>query len=110
MEALKNHKEKNIIEKYKNSILKDNDFKDLKLRLILKKEEINDIIKRIQQDAQFLELYNLTDYSLLLSIHSFSKEEYEKSKDNPRIFKSLDDKYMFCLSIIDFLCVKNFYF
>lgn len=101
------HKNEKFFEKYKKSTLKDNDFSDLKLSLLLKKEDVNKIITRIEQDTKFLQSYNLTDYSLLLSIHVFIKEDFEKIKDNPRIFRSVEGKYLYCFSIIDFLCVIN---
>ncbi len=103
------HKNEKYFEKYKNSTLKDNDFSDLKLSLMLKKEDANKIIAIIEQDTKFLQSYNLTDYSLLLSIHVFMKEDYEKAEDNPRIYRSTDGKYLYCLSIIDFLCVIKEY-
>jgi len=99
------HKNEKYFEKYQKSTLKDNDFVDLKLSLLLKKEEASKIVNRLEQDTKFLMSYSLTDYSLLLSIHAFTKEDYEKTKDNPRIFKSADGKYLYCFSIIDFLCV-----
>lgn len=89
--------------------MKDNDFTDLKLSLSLKREDANKIISRLEQDTKFLQSYNLTDYSLLLSMHVFLKEDYEKFKDNPRIFKSDDGKFLYCFSIIDFLSVKNIF-
>lgn len=99
-------KNKILLEKYKKSILKDNDFSDLKLSLFLNKEESGKILSRINHDAKFLQAYNVTDYSLLLSIHNFTKEEYETHKHNPRIFKSKDANFLYNLSIIDFLSVK----
>ena len=104
------HKNEKFFEKYKKSTLKDNDFSDLKLSLLLKKEDANKIVSRIEQDSKFLQSYNLTDYSLLLSIHVFMKEDYDKAKDNPRIFRSVDGKYLYCFSIIDFLSVISFLF
>lgn len=101
-----NNNEK-LVDKYKKSTLKDNDFTDLKLSLSLKKEDAKKILSRIEQDIKFLQSYNLTDYSLLLSMHVFLKEDYEKFKDNPRIFRSDDGKFLYCFSIIDFLSVKN---
>lgn len=93
-------------EKYKKSTLKDNDFTDLKLSLSLRKEDANKIITRMEQDTKFLQTYNLTDYSLLLSIHIFMKEDFERTRDNPRIFRSADGNYLYCFSIIDFLSVN----
>lgn len=103
------HKNEKFFEKYKKSTLKDNDFTDLNLSLSLRKEDANKIATRIEQDTKFLQSYNLTDYSLLLSIHVLVKEDFEKAKDNPRIFKSVDGKYLYCFSIIDFLSVKRLF-
>lgn len=94
-----------MIQKYKNEILKDNDLKDLNIKLNLTDEDMERIIKQIEDDTAFLNSYNITDYSLLLTINEFKLEDYEKFADNIRIFKSRDDKYLYSLSIIDFLSV-----
>jgi len=99
------NKNKKMILKYKNVILKDNDLKDLNITLNLTNEEMKKIIKQIENDTAFLNSYNITDYSLLLTINEYKLEDYEKFNDNIRIFKSKDDKYLYSLSIIDFLSV-----
>ncbi len=103
------NKNEKLLEKYKKSTLKDNDFTDLHLSLHLYNEDKLKIMAKIEHDSKFLQSYNLTDYSLLLSIHIYIEEEYEKYKDIPTIFKSSDGNFIYCFSIIDFLCVI-FYF
>ena len=98
-------KNKNMIKKYKKVILKDNDLKDLKIALNLTNEEMNKIIRQIKVDTAFLNSFNITDYSLLLTINEYRSEDYEKFKDNNRIYKSKDEKYLYNISIIDFLSV-----
>ena len=100
------NKNKKMIQKYKNVILKDNDLKDLDISLNLTTEESERIIQQIEDDTAFLNSFNITDYSLLLTINEYKSEDYEKFKDNIRVFKSRDNKYLYSLSIIDFLSVR----
>jgi hypothetical protein len=94
-----------IIEKYKKSILKDMDFKDFHLKFKLSKKDSNLLSTYVASDAELLKGYQLTDYSLLVTIHRYNKEYFEKCFKNPRIMKSSDNKYIYCFSIIDFLAV-----
>jgi len=97
-----------IEDNHKNLILKDNDFEHLKLNFLLSTKDAKNFILSIENDAQFLSNYNITDYSLLVTIHKFDKDAYLKSF-NCRVMKSYDDKYLYNFSIIDFLTV-NFNF
>ncbi len=100
-----NGKKNEIIEKYSKKILKDNDFKLLDLSFKLSKRDAQLLQQNISSDAEFLKGYNLTDYSLLLSIHKYTKEDSDKSFKNYRIMKSSDGEYLYNFSIIDFLTV-----
>ncbi len=93
-----------IVEHHKYLVLKDNDFEHLKLNFHLSAKDAKNLSLSIENDAQFLSNYNITDYSLLVSIHKFNKEDYIKFF-NCRIMKSYDDKYLYNYSIIDFLTV-----
>ncbi len=101
-------KRNDIIEKYNKKILKDNDFKLLDFSLKLSKRDAQLIRENICADSEFLKGYNLTDYSLLLSIHKFTKEDSDKSFKNYRVMKSYDGQYLYNFSIIDFLTVYIF--
>lgn len=102
-----NNGQKDIIsEKYKISVLKDIDFKVLDLTFNLSKKETLNLLNYSQSDADLLKQFSLTDYSLLVSIHKFKQEDYEREYKNQRIMKSSDDKYLYVFSIIDFLCVN----
>lgn len=110
-EMIANGKEQEVIEKYKKKVLKDNDFTDLKMQFKLSKKEANNFIQNISLDADFLKGYNLTDYSLFVTIHKYSEEEANKIFKNHRINKSIDQTVLYNFSIIDFLCVNLiFYF
>jgi hypothetical protein len=95
-----------IIEKYKKEVLKDMDFIDLGLTFKLSKKDSLTLQSFTKYDAEMLKEFNLTDYSLLVSIHKYTKEDFEKSYKNCRVMKSYDSKYLFNFSIIDFLCVN----
>ena len=102
---IENEKVNDVIVKHKDKILKDNDFTDLKLQFKLSKPDSEVFQQNICSDAEFLRGYNLMDYSLLLSIHAYTEEDEEKSKNNHRVLVSTDKKYIYNFSIIDFLTV-----
>ena len=56
----------------------------------------------------FLQNYQITDYSLLVFVHKYRKEDIIKYKNCLRIFPSKDKKYIFNFSIVDFLGTFNF--
>jgi hypothetical protein len=98
--------DKNIIElkkKYKNSVLKDIDLKILKMSFYLNYNEGKNLISIIDNDIEFLQKFFVTDYSLLIFIHKYRKEDLENNLDNICVMKSKDNKYIFEFSIIDFL-------
>ena len=105
-----NGKQQEVLEKYKKKVLKDNDFMDLKLQFKLSKKDANNLIQDISLDADFLKGYNLTDYSLFVTIHKYTEEEANKSLKNYRINKAVDNSVIYNFSIIDFLCVNFFNF
>lgn len=85
--------------------MKDNDFVKLGLKFKLSKKDASRLDKWVNHDAELLKGNNITDYSLLVTIHSFYKPDYEKNKNNPRVMKSYDNQYLYNFSIIDFFCV-----
>jgi hypothetical protein len=95
------------INKYKNRVLKDTDFKTLNMKLLLTKNDSCQLQALITEDSEFLKTHYLTDYSLLIAIHRYRDEDYERFKNNYRVFKSSDGKYFYCFSIIDYLGVRS---
>ncbi len=100
-----NGKKNDVIEKYKKKVLKDNDFKLLGFELKLSKKDAHLFQQNVSADAEFLKGGYLTDYSLLLAIHKYNKEDLDKSFKNYRVLRSSDGEYLYNLSIIDFLTV-----
>jgi hypothetical protein len=107
-EMIINGKQQEVIEKFKKKVLKDNDFTDLKMLFKLSKKEANNLIQNISLDADFLKGYNLTDYSLFVTIHKYSEDEANKIFKNYRINKATDQTVLYNFSLIDFLCVIIF--
>ena len=94
-----------VLEKYKKSILKDLDFDLLDFNFNFTKNNCDLIQNSLCEDSEFLKGGNLIDYSLLCSIHHFNEEDYNNVEENQkyRIVKTIDNKYLFNFSIIDFL-------
>ena len=103
---VKNNKIVDIIEKFKTKILKDNDFTTLGMKLNISREDAKMLQFEVCSDAEFLKGYNLTDYSILLTVHKYTEEAFNQNKSNYRIIKSIDGLYLYNISIIDFLVVK----
>jgi hypothetical protein len=99
-----------VEDRYKKTILKDNDFKALGYYLKLSKKDAMMMQSNVASDAEFLYGYNLTDYSILLTIHRYNDDDADKVISNYRIFKSTDGKWIYNLSIIDYFCVIYFLF
>jgi hypothetical protein len=102
-DMISNGKKNDVIEKYSKKILKDNDFKLLDFSFHLNRKDAQLLQQNISLDAEFLKGCYLTDYSLLVSLHRCTKEDYEKSFKNYRIMKSSCGRYLYNFSIIDFL-------
>ena len=62
----------------------------------------------IDSDSMFLQNYEVTDYSLLIFVHKYRKEDVINNKNCSRIIPSKDNKYIFNFSIVDFLGPFNF--
>lgn len=102
-----NNKVAEVIPNLKNRVLKDTDFKELGIKLLVMRKDYDFLLKNIQEDMMFLHKYNITDYSLLINLHYFNEEECSKVLHNYRVFKSFDNDYLYTFSIIDFITVKN---
>lgn len=105
-DRLSNMEKDNLISKYRNQILKDNDLRFLELPINLNQSDSKNLTQNVENDSYFLEKNNITDYSLLIAIHKFKPDDYRKNLNNLGVMKSNDDKYLFSFSIIDFLTVK----
>jgi hypothetical protein len=97
-----------LFKKYKNIVLKDIDLKILKLKFNLNSYDSKNLIKSINNDSDFLEKYQITDYSLLVFVHKYRQGDVSISLGNSGVNKSQDKKYLFEFSIIDFLGTFNF--
>ena len=92
-----------LMSKYKNKVLKDIDLGIIGMEFILDFENWQKIMTIIDSDSSFLENFEVTDYSLVIFIHKYRKEDIIKNKGCPRIMPSKDNKYIFNFSIVDFL-------
>ena len=97
-----------LLNKYKNKVLKDIDLGIIDMKFVLNFNEWQQITSVIDSDSMFLQNYEVTDYSLLIFVHKYRKEDEIKHKDCSRIFSSKDKKYIFNFSIIDYLGPFNF--
>ena len=98
-----NGKVADVISAVKNRVLKDTDFKELGIRLLISRKDYEFLIKHITDDMFLLSKKNISDYSLLINIHKYTNEEYSRNSNNYRVFKSTDNCYIYCFSIIDFI-------
>lgn len=96
-----------LMEKYKNSVLKDKDLSILQIKFNLSSFDGRNLLTCIEKDSEFLQEYNITDYSLLVFVHKYQKEVMFNNLGNLRIMRSVDCKYIFNFSIIDFLGTFN---
>ena len=94
-----------VLEHYKNKILKDLDFDILDFSFNFSKKDCDLIQNSLCEDSEFLKGNNLIDYSLLCSIHHFNQEDYDNVDEEQkyRIIISKNKKYLYNFSIIDFL-------
>ena len=97
-----------IIEKYKNKVLKDIDLGIIGMKFILNFENWQKIMNIIDCDSLFLQNLEVTDYSLIVFVHKYRKEDLINCKGCSRIMPSHDNKYIFNFSIVDFLGPFNF--
>ena len=97
-----------LAEKYKNVVLKDVDLSILDMKFIINYNDWQQLMSLIDSDSMFLQNYEVTDYSLLVFVHKFRKEDVIKNKDCTRIIPSKDNKYIFNFAIVDFLGPFNF--
>lgn len=97
-----------LMQKYAKKVLKDKDLSILRLKFILSSYDGKNLITCVDNDSLFLEKYCITDYSLLVFVHKYNREDLCQNFGNLRIMQSVDNKYIFNFSIIDFLGTFNF--
>jgi hypothetical protein len=93
----------NLINKYKNKVLKDIDLEILKMSFILHDKNARNLKLFIEKDTRFLEKFGVTDYSLLVFIHKYRKKDINDNLGNLHVMQSKDSLYIYDFSIIDFL-------
>ena len=97
-----------LMAKYKNKVLKDIDLGIIGLKFVLGFENWQKIMSIIDSDSSFLQNLEVTDYSLIIFVHKYRKEDLVNNKGCSRIFPSKDNKYIYNFSIVDFLGPFNF--
>ena len=91
-----------LMQKYKKEVLKDKDLDIIGLEISLNLNDYQNLISMIDSDSMFLQKNEVTDYSLIIFVHKYRKEDID-NKHNSRIFPSKDNKYLFNFAIVDFL-------
>ena len=94
--------------KYKNKVLKDKDLDIIGLKFILDFNDWKNIISIIDCDSCFLQNLEVTDYSLVVFVHKYRKEDLDNNKRCTRVIASKNNKYIFNFSIVDYLGPYNF--
>ena len=96
---------KDLLQNRRIKALKDNDFLALKDKvnehlINISNENIQIILETIQEDIKLLTKANLMDYSLYICIINNSGDI---NIDNDKYCVSNDNKYIYCIGIIDYL-------
>ncbi|KAJ1615203.1 putative phosphatidylinositol-4-phosphate 5-kinase [Cryptosporidium canis] len=103
-----------ILQEDKTIALKELDMKSNKEMLFIDQQNQVDLLKQLEIDCRFFELYNIMDYSLLIGIHYVEDEsqnissliENESSRRFVGILSS-DKKKVYYLGFIDFFSTWN---
>lgn len=102
-----------------NLVLKDEDLKHLNLELNFIDSEKNRFLSCIEKDSEFFKEFNITDYSIFLCIYDLKEfmtrngerksiDEIKELQNNFNVFASENSKYLFQISVIDFLSEYDF--
>ena len=92
-----------LFNKYKKIVLKDLDLGIIDMKIILNYKDWDILMSTIDSDSMFLQNSEVTDYSLLVFVHKYRREDIENNKNCSRILASKDKKYIFNFSIVDYL-------
>ena len=96
-----------LMNKYKNIVLKDLDIGIIDMKILLNFNDWKYLISMIDSDSMLLETFQVTDYSLVVFVHKYRKEDLDNKINHSRIFSSKDNKYLFNFAIVDFLGTFN---
>lgn len=83
--------------------LKDMDFKKMRERIQIDTLDCEKLLKVVLLDVQLLRKYNFIDYSMLVSIGRFKRD------NSLSTYNSLDQKWSYRLGVIDFLTKYNYW-
>ena len=97
-----------LINKYKNKVLKDIDLGIIGLKFEINSDDLQKLSNIIDSDSSFLQNFEITDYSLIVFVHKYNNDDLINNKGSSRIFPSKDKKYFFNFTIVDFLGTFNF--
>ncbi len=89
----------------KKEVLKDKDFTNLGMKFTLSDSDADLLKRMVKSDSDYLKIFNITDYSILVNIHKYYKEDMENK--SYKVMASTEKNYIFSFSIIDFLGVKT---
>ena len=94
-----------MVGKFSNSeTLKDTDFLKLKIRVALPEENLNEVLKILDLDIQFLRENQLMDYSILLGVELANEKLDQRNYiSNRRVCESRCGNYIYHFCIIDYL-------
>ena len=95
-----------IIKKYRNRVLKDIDLGIINMKFMIDSDKREMLTSIIDSDSLFLQNLEITDYSLIVFVHKYRKEDLFNN-NCPRIIESKDRKYIYNFSIVDFLGTFN---
>lgn len=103
-----------ILQEDKTIALKELDMKSNNEMLFIDKQNQIDLLKQLEIDCRFFELYNIMDYSLLIGIHYVQDDSQNISSlienKNGRKFVGIlssDQKKVYYLGFIDFFSTWN---
>ena len=94
--------------KYGNKVLKDKDLNIIGLKFFLDYNDWINIISYIESDSSFLKDLGITDYSLIVFVHKYRKEDLDNNKGSNRIFGNKDHNFIFNFAIVDYLGTYTF--
>eukprot|EP00340_Litonotus_pictus_P011140 CAMPEP_0170539604 /NCGR_PEP_ID=MMETSP0209-20121228/104053_1 /TAXON_ID=665100 ORGANISM="Litonotus pictus, Strain P1" /NCGR_SAMPLE_ID=MMETSP0209 /ASSEMBLY_ACC=CAM_ASM_000301 /LENGTH=380 /DNA_ID=CAMNT_0010841611 /DNA_START=1221 /DNA_END=2359 /DNA_ORIENTATION=- len=96
-----------LVTKYTGKVFKDKDIMELSFKFKLNKSSASSLIECLRDDTNILKKFNLTDYSLLVSVHRKEEEDFTKLHPPVRIMSSSKGELMYSFSVIDFLVEYN---
>ena len=96
-----------LISKYNTKVLKDKDLEIVGMKFSLNYKDWMNITTIIENDSSFLQKFEVIDYSLVVFVHKYKKEDIINNKECSRILESKNRKFIFNFAIVDFLGTFN---